>query len=438
LSYFGGLVLFQNRRTALLSALIYMVSFEVIQYARWLSNPALGLITVMAVYLGAWMWVKGNQKGLVLSLAGVALGMHFQFILGYLIIVPIIVWVVYKPKINPVTLLLAVLIFLGLMSTFITAELKFGFPMSKAIRLFLFNHTEGGFSLMNSLIRIWNRVSGAAYYTLLPFIRSLAVLFQLIVFGGSYIIYRKNLKTTSTPPVFPFLVLWYFLTFPLYVFSVGASNSEFSFMSSIPALIYIAAYFFERLLSNGKTRMLAGAVLGFVVIINVRTALIESDKGSSLFATHLGMTLTQEQRLLDYVYAGADKKPFSVCTLTNPLFINSAWAYLFSAYGKKTYGYLPYWAGSDQTSYLGGNDLTPDTQKPVTRFLITESAGIPNGAREHFFTLENFISEVVDNRQFGSITVEKRILRPADKIGTPVSDYQKVLSANVILYSCYH
>src|SRR3989344_5032889 len=240
LSYFGGLVLFQNRRTALLSALIYAVSFEVIQYARWLSNPAPGLLTVMAVYLGAWMWMKGNQKGLVLSLSGVALGMHFQFILGYLFIVPIIVWVVYKPKTNVTTLLLTLVILLGLMSTFIAAELKFGFPMSKAIRLFLFDHTESGYNLMNSLTRVWNRVSGAAYFTLLPFSRTLAVLFQLIIFGGSYMMYRKDLKIVpATPSVFPFLVLWYFLTFPLYVFSVGASNSAFSFMSSIPALIYI-------------------------------------------------------------------------------------------------------------------------------------------------------------------------------------------------------
>jgi hypothetical protein len=164
----------------------------------------------------------------------------------------------------------------------------------------------------------------------------------------------------------------------------------------------------------------------------------QSDNGSSLFATHLGMTLAQERRLLDYVYAGADKKPFSVCTLTNPLFINTAWAYLFSTYGKHTYGYVPYWAGSDQASYLGGNDLTADTQKPTMRFLIAESAGLPNGAREQFFSLENFVSEVVDRKQFGSITVEKRILRPTGDIGTPVSDYQKTLSSNVFQYSCYH
>jgi 4-amino-4-deoxy-L-arabinose transferase-like glycosyltransferase len=438
LSYFGGLVLFQNRRTALVSALIYTVSFEVVQYARWLSNPSLGLLTVMAVYLGAWMWVRGNGKGLVLSLAGVALGMHFQFILGYLVIVPILVWVLYKPKTNPVTLLIALILFVLLMSTFIAAELKFGFPMSHAVWLFLFGHTEGAFNLMNSLVRIWNRVSGAAYFTLLPLTRTLAMLFQLIVFGGSFILYRRRRKTTPTPQVFPFLLLWYVLTLPLYVFSVGASNSEFSFMSSIPALIYICAYFFERLLSTGNTRVLAGAVLGFVVVVNVRMSFTQSDNGSSLFATHLGMTLAQERRLLDYVYAGADKKPFSVCTLTNPLFINTAWAYLFSTYGKHTYGYVPYWAGSDQASYLGGNDLTADTQKPTMRFLIAESAGLPNGAREQFFSLENFVSEVVDRKQFGSITVEKRILRPTGDIGTPVSDYQKTLSSNVFQYSCYH
>jgi 4-amino-4-deoxy-L-arabinose transferase-like glycosyltransferase len=351
LTYLGGIALFKNRRTAIISALLYAVSFEVVQYSRWLSNPAPGLLAVIAVYIGAWMWIKGNQNGLVLSIAGIALGMHFQFILVYLLIVPIVVWIIYRPKTHTATLLVSLCIFLIFMSTFIAAEFKFGHATTHGLWSYFFGSEKRAFDAYQTYLRLWNRTSSAAYFSLFPISKIVAIILQLFIFIAGFITYRKTKSITSKPHPFPFLMLWYFMIFPLYIFSAGASNSEFSFVSSIPALLYICAYYIDQVYQTGKTRTIAFIVLGVIVLLNIRMVITQSDRGSYALVTHIGMTYAREKQLLDYVYTGADKKSFSLCTLTNPLFINSAWAYLFSTYGQNMYGYLPFWAGSDQTNY---------------------------------------------------------------------------------------
>src|SRR3990172_11000870 len=47
---------------SLLTALIYAVSYEVIQYSTWLSNPSIALIFVPLFYVGLYKWLKDNSS----------------------------------------------------------------------------------------------------------------------------------------------------------------------------------------------------------------------------------------------------------------------------------------------------------------------------------------------------------------------------------------
>ena len=74
----------------------------------------------------------------------------------------------------------------------------------------------------------------------------------------------------------------------------------------------------------------------------------------------------------------ADYKPFSINTLTLPLWTNTTWDYLYSWYGLRKYGFVPEFLGHDQVGLLGV-DAMKKIDKPLdkTFFIIEPHIGIP-------------------------------------------------------------
>jgi hypothetical protein len=163
-------------------------------------------------------------------------------------------------------------------------------------------------------------------------------------------------------------------------------------------------------------------------------------KGAYLFSVQQAMTYGLERQLLDYVYQSAQGQPFSVCTLTNPLHINTTWAYLFNHYGQSTYGYLPFYAGPTQPGRLGGDSLPPDTSKPSRRYLIYEPPiGFTDGIKSAFTEIENGISNVVETKQFGAFSVERRELLTQAERDKKFAKRQEMLSGAIGgLFSCFN
>jgi hypothetical protein len=124
-----------------------------------------------------------------------------------------------------------------------------------------------------------------------------------------------------------------------------------------------------------------------------------------------GVTTNHERDIVDYVYQSAGKQPFVITTITNPLWINTTWAYWFNIYSKPNYGYLPYLWGKDQTGYLGILPMQTDLATIKQRYLIIEP---PEGIQKYWIAKsvyeEDLISDVVEEKQFGFFTVQKRVL----------------------------
>ena len=89
------------------------------------------------------------------------------------------------------------------------------------------------------------------------------------------------------------------------------------------------------------------------------------------------------------------------------MYINTTWAYLYEFYGARKYGYLPKWDGRDQTGYLGN---IPEGTKAPFRFTIIEPGpGIPEIFIKETIQEENIKSQLVSEKRFGNIIVQKRI-----------------------------
>lgn len=433
LVYWCGLELLNNRRTALISSLLFTVSFEVIQYSRWLSNPSLGLFTILLTYTSVWLWLQRKKNWFIGAYIFAALSLHFQLFLGFLFFVPLLAALIYRQKITLHKILYSILTVCVIDSTFLVAEIKFKFQTIQAFGHF-FLKQKSLFNPVDFLSRFMQRFFSVLHNTIFP---SQKIAFFLIFLGICFYLFKKN---TQNQPVRKFLLFWLLSTFPIFLFSSGALNAEFGFIAVVPCLIYIMAEFLNALLLNPKYKLFGILLICFIFFYNSFYAIKNAEKGSYLLSVQESITYGLEQNILDYIYQKAEQRPYSICTVTNPLFINTTWAYLFKSYGKPKYGYLPYWSGTNQTAYLGGNILQDDTVKPELRFLIFEPV---YGMQDHtvilYRTLENYFSRILETRNFGKYVVEVRRLLNSEERDMHKNERDEILThSDNILYRCYH
>ena len=96
--YYFGYLLTKKRAAGFLSAFLFAISFEASQYATWLSNPTLAVLSVPLIYLGLWMWLK-EKKALGPIITAIGLGVSIQaeiFLVHH--IVPIAIWLWIEKK----------------------------------------------------------------------------------------------------------------------------------------------------------------------------------------------------------------------------------------------------------------------------------------------------------------------------------------------------
>ncbi len=153
-------------------------------------------------------------------------------------------------------------------------------------------------------------------------------------------------------------------------------------------------------------------IFALVVIVfgNISMILKENPKGSTLFSIQKDMLLSKQMKAIDYTYTEAWGKPFSINSLTSPLYINIVWTYLYKWYGLPKYGYVPSWHGRDQVGQL---DSLEKVNKPDnTSFLIIEPmAGIPPQYLDLTIGEEDSKTKLFDEKYFGELRVQKRGVR---------------------------
>lgn len=185
------------------------------------------------------------------------------------------------------------------------------------------------------------------------------------------------------------------------------------------------------------------AVVAIIVMSN-GILFLHSHFYSNTILSHQPMTYMDQINVINYTYGSAAKKPFSICTLSNPLFINQLWSTAYKISGEKRFGYLPYWSGPEQN--ISKTFLQPDKAHVSTRYLILEPSNqLPSHAKKATIFEEDKRTRIVEIKQFGQITVQKRVfLAPDEK---PVdsqelserekNDLSQIISRDY-RYSCYY
>ena len=407
LIYFLGKRLF-DEKIGLIASFFYAISFSQTQYALYFANPSPAVLSIMIFYLGwAFLLFGKNKWSWFLIGLGLGLSIQFEFFLIYLFAPAFLFFVFFfreiKKKTKLKNFLFGVFSLVLTLSTFIMVEVKYGFRASKMILgLFLPKSAEAGPEIHFATSNFLGRIGMEVYYDVfrgVPKTReilaiSLFLLILILIF--KFKTYRKQ---------FLFILIWIlsnlFLDFfgPPQLYYVGIGLS-------IP-VIFIFSFLIGQL--SRKNKFLTVVVLTIFIYGNIHLITKYNPKGPVMdLYVQRGMLLSDEKKVLDYIYSDIKKEKFVVNALTMPYKIKTTWAYLFNWYGMKKYGNVPFWGGEDVPGYEGSLPL-PD-RREYTRYAIFEpTRGIPEDLKKEFTDSENGYSLPKSIMKIGYFEVEKRI-----------------------------
>jgi len=305
---------------------------------------------------------------------------------------------IYFPKINYKTIFSSLLVFIILTSSFVISELKFHFLATKS----LFKYFQGQnipSYIGEDLLFYFQSLSKVLYNSIFSF--SYFVIFLVFIVFLVYLFKKEGNK-----PNIKFLLIWLFSTLPLFAFKSNVVGGPV-IQTSIFGAIYIFFAVIIDLILSRKKYVLIGYLLIFIIIIsNIKLYTNEDFKNNKILA-YQNMFYGDQKKLIEYTYKSSNNKKFSICAVSNPLFINVLWSVLYKTYGEDKYGFSPVWSGQKQ--YLIPSLIDYDLNHEQIRFMIIEpTLGIIDNAKKATIYLEDQVTIIEEVKKFGEITVQKR------------------------------
>ena len=405
-----ALAWFMTRKqgAAILASLLFAVSWESTQYATWLSNPTIAVWTVPLIYLGLWAWInpsassgQGKKWGPIMCGVGLGLSAQADIFLAYHL-PPVVLWLwIASKNITKKSILMFTLSLVASVSTLIVSEFKFGFKGLQGVMHLA--TTQDAIVLSRGLgdfiVLFFNQIGKLFAYSSYPANVGLGGGLILLLVATSLISWGKKQKTSWQP----FLATWLFSH--ITIVTVGGTSTPFLNVGTGAAVSILLGI---TLWQMWKTkRILFVALLAAILFGNLSKIFKENPRGSTIFAIQKDMLLSKQLGAVDYTYNEAKGEPFTINTITSPLYINIVWTYLYKWYGLPKYGYVPDWHGPEQWGQV--DTLNKVNKRSETYFLIKEPLdGIPTGFVEDIEREEGYFSKVSDEKSFGSLVVQKR------------------------------
>lgn len=401
-----------NVYVGLISASLFAVSFEQTQFALYFNHPSLAVISILLMYLGLSLLIfRKKNYGLIIALVGLGLSIQFEFLLTYLFISLILILVFFRksiPRINYKTLAITLSAFFLSIFTFIMAEIKFSFRSTQLLPQLLFSGYTN-----RSLYRIVTTFlfeMGQVIKFNITGINELKLAMGLILF----VTFLLLLLSKAKRQIF-FLGIWFFSVIIIY-FVTGGEKLDVDIIQyhpnvgvSISLIIFVSYLLF--VIGKKSHWLITLLLIIFISFANLSLIQKINPKGSmSEINAQSFMLLSDEKKVLDFIYKDAAGKPFAVKGITLPFYINSTWSYLFEWYGKQRYGYLPIWGGKNASGYPGNLEVQEAQSKlPDKRYLIIEpSRGIPIYLISDYLKEEDYFTKVVEEKKIGEFTIQKR------------------------------
>lgn len=394
-----AMTLFKDRSVALVSTVLYSFSPLVVPFSSWMSNPILCLYITPLLLLLIYGYIK-KQTQKKAFLIGLLYGLLIQSQLANLLLLPsiLIYVIVFKVKVRIGHFLTFAGGLVLSLASFILVELNFGGRGLVALFNYLTADHGGGAPDIAFLV---SKLTQFFELTVFPFEDFPVGILMLIVIIGLTLVFKKAKK-----PIL-FLLIWISNLALFSLFDTGVSHSYFVFIPSIAAGVILVSFVFKSYISNKLFLGILVAILVVFQFIKLEGWLRDDFSPAAIQRSN---TARVYKKVVDFTYQTSNGEPFIITTVTNPLFINTTWEYLYEFYGKRKYGYAPYFGGRSQEGY----QFTLENKPFGTnyRYLIIESTiGIPDIYVTKAIYEEDKVSDIVDEAKYGYVIVQKRVFK---------------------------
>ena len=398
--------LFKSKKVALTASFFYTISFEVVQYARWLSNPSLALITSTISFWALWKLIQGKHCFLPVLILSWGASFQFEFFMVYQIFVFVLIWILIKgfktPRISKKTLTISLFTLTVSLFPFLASEIKFNFQGFKSLSKFLLTQSFLGTNFLGLFFKYINNFVSVFFLNLwgINLFFAGVMSFLTIYLAGNLINIKFKDQTL-------FLIAWIFSPILLHLFT--GTNGVFVNLGAGVGAIILTSYLLFELTRKLKARRFYLFLAVVILIGNLILIFSQNKRGEILFSVQEKMILGDELKAIDWIYSQSRGQIFRINTVTNPLFINTTWAYLFDWYAKSKYGYMPIWWGEAQVNVFGDKVKFSGEREANLHYLIIEPGpGIPSKYIRAIRQLENTRSKIIKEKKIGNFTVEKR------------------------------
>ena len=393
--------IFHDTRVTSIAMLLYAFSPLFQTASRWLSNPVVSFLVTPLLLLGMWEYARKQHTRYSL-LIGISFGLmiqsEFAFLL-LLIFLPFYMLIFHIPW--RVKHILTFFVGIGsLVSTFLLAEIKFHGQGIRGALQFLHSGSTTHESFFSSISSTWHRVIDlftTSFFSLPEAVWFLICIFCIAV--GIYYTksqYRKGIH---------FLALWIGTLCLFLLFHTGISSSSFLFFPYLVPLVILVSFVLGKFFKPSIVLLL---VVMSILLLEGKSTYSYIASNTSPLPAQQGATITSAKDVVMSTYVLAHGQPFTINTITNPLYINSTWAYLYTTYGLPHFGYLPYFAGRSQVGQLG---YLPEKQfvTPLRFLIIEPTDGIPTVYVTKITYEEDMVSDLIQEKHFGRYIVQERM-----------------------------
>lgn len=384
---------------AILSAFLFAISYEQTQFSLFLNHPSLAVISVLIFYLGLSIWIfRKKNWGLLLALFGLGLAIQFEFVEVQLIAVFALFLLIFKkylPELNFKNVSLSLTALFLPVSSYIISEIKNNFSAVKQLPQLL-SQNQNVVNTSPIFLTVISRYfhDNLARDSIIAIVLAAAfivILIKLIAKGK----YKQQLV---------FLSLWFFGGLLVYFFT--NNDAYFYNTGTSISLLIFSGLLLSQLFS--KSRLFALLILALILTSNMYLIIRNNPLGpNQKINPQIGLTIVDEQRIIDFIYQNAKGESFAVNALTMPYNVNTTWSYLFEWYGKSKYGYVPLWGGDAAEGFPGNIKVeTARSKLPEKRFLIIEPLeSIPTYLIDSFIANEENYTTTIEKRNIGTMQV---------------------------------
>ena len=393
----------------IVAALFYAVSFEQYQYAMYVGNPAIGVWSWLAIFIGATMLYRKSRYcrfAPALMLAGAALGMQLNLMFGYFFLPVFLLLFLLRKNIiwDKRAVPAAIGLPLALLATYLLGEMKRGFlSLAKVVELL-----SSGWVIMSpgqTKTALYLEKFRTMFHDNLLLLPGEGVAITALALILVALLVKSAGKEKPVRLVLVWIFAWIFLA------PFGGHLAYYTHVGLAVGLLIGSAYLLGKL---RKTRVgwLVYPVILTVMFSNLYLITTQA-KRSLIFQINPqpNMRLVDQLAVIDLMYQEAAGKGFTVRLTGIPYRIQTVWAYLFKQYGFPKWGYYPYW---ETGNILGFPGYMPPPSSGTTciRFLIREPLkGLPIEIINEDQKTEDIFSTSKEQEEIGWFIFDERLAR---------------------------